>query len=232
MTSIEAAEVRVDVWIWPLAVSAQERERLRQSLSADECARADRFVFVEDRHSFVVARGHMRRLLGEATGVAPDAVPLIYGPSGKPLLAAGPHFNLSHSGGLAALAICRECNVGIDIEKVRPVERDIAGRFFSACENEALDAVEGDCQMAFFRCWTRKEAVLKALGCGLNRDTRTFSVAIDPGVPGQRLGAAGVEPDPCADRAWALFDLKPGAGFAGAVAIKCGDRNPRIVVET
>ncbi len=103
----------------------------------------------------------------------------------------------------------------------------------SAAENAALDAAGDDRQLAFFRCWTRKEALVKALGCGLSLDTRSFSVATGrPAAAGARFAAAGIESDEGEDQAWALFDLDPGQGFVGAIALKCRKQTPRITLNS
>lgn len=224
----------IDVSMWPLEVSPRQREILLRLLSDGEKARADRFLFAQDRDAYIAARGGMRLVLAACTGVEPRELVFGYGCSGKPHLEGrGPHFNLSHSAGLAALAVCRDHPIGIDIEKVRAIDEAIAERFFSTAENAALDAAGDDRQLAFFRCWTRKEALVKALGCGLSLDTRSFSVATGrPAAAGARFAAAGIESDEGEDQAWALFDLVPGQGFVGAIALKCRKQTPRITLNS
>lgn len=111
-------------------------------LSEDERARADRFRFESDRRHYINARGSLRRVLGD--------VRIEYGPKGKPFVRGGPHFNVSHSGGMALIAICEKSEVGVDIELVRDTPL----------------ANGGDLR-EFFERWTRMEALVKAIGEGL-----------------------------------------------------------------
>ena len=106
----------------------------------------------------------------------------------------------------------------------------IAKRFFSVVESAALQA-ESDRTTAFFRIWTRKEAVLKAIGCGLNRDTRSFSVGAGASqTPDAMHSVAGLAETDDDDRAWVLVDLDVGDGFAGAVAVQSGGACPAVSV--
>jgi len=149
--------------------------------TAAERSRADRFVFAADRTRFLAARGALRRLLGQYLGLQPNRVHLVVGPRGKPALAeaAGLHFNLSHCKDEALIAISFAGEVGVDIELMRPLPDalDLARRFFAPDEVAALECAEPSRSAdEFLRCWTRKEACLKATGLGLALDTRSFSV--------------------------------------------------------
>lgn len=128
------------------------------------------------------------------------------------------------------LAISDDADVGIDIEKIRDIELAIADRFYSPAENAVLGRTpDGDKLEAFFRCWTRKEAALKAVGCGLNRDTRTFSVQLDDaGTPDVLLSVVGLEATPAADRAWTLLNLAVEEGFCGALAVRANGRTVEV----
>lgn len=184
---------------------------LARSLSAPERERAGRFRFERDRRRFIVARARLRELLGARLGVPPAAVELACGSNGKPALARrGAHahwrFNVSHCDDVAVYAFSRSREVGIDVEAIRPLPAAdaIAAQFFSPRESAAYRAAAPrDRPLAFFRCWTRKEAFLKALGVGL-------SVRLDElDVSECRLGENG---------AWRLDSFSPLPGFIAALA--------------
>jgi 4'-phosphopantetheinyl transferase len=209
----------VDLWLWRLDDAAGA-----EILSADEVARAARFVRPEDATAFRAARAGLRRVLGQYLDRPPQALSFSYGAEGKPALAGGPAFNLSHSGGWAALAVTEEVRMGVDIEAHRPVEAAVAERFFSPAERALLAPLQGAAwQQGFFRCWTRKEAFLKALGRGLRRPLDSFDVTLGAEARITRI-AEGGELD------WQLIDLATGPGFAGAVAIEACGRPVRIAL--
>jgi 4'-phosphopantetheinyl transferase len=190
-------------------------------LSEDERQRAGRFVFARDRRRFTVARGLLRRLLGERLGVSPGSVELVYGRRGKPALAqsfagAGLGFNVSHCNGVAVYGFTRGAEIGIDVETVRalPDADEIAARAFSRRENEAYLALDPrDRPLGFFNCWTRKEAFVKALGDGLRHGLDRFDVSLAPGEPARLLRVADLPGERCG---WSLRSFSPGAGMVGA----------------
>ena len=205
--------------MWTARLDREEgaRVRLEATLSPDEKARADRFHFVKDRSRFVVARGVLRELLGRYLRQAPAGLEFSYGPHGKPAIsgvngASRLSFNLAHSGKLAVYAISTQRNLGIDVERIKPesADEDIAHRYFSAREVSDLQTLPPDAKVeAFFRCWTRKEAYLKALGTGMQTPLDSFSVSLLPGQAAEFLG--GVEP------CWQMVMFHPGDGYAGAL---------------
>ncbi len=145
--------MRIALAVWTLDLPEAEIARLALLLSADEIERARRFVRDRDRTRFISARGRLREILASRIGSAPAAVRLAYGENGKPRLADAKdqiHFSLSHSEDLAALAISNDCELGLDIEHVRPLKEDIAGRFFSPDEVNALEALPPEEQLAGF----------------------------------------------------------------------------------
>src|SRR5205823_2540060 len=162
-----------------------------------------------DREYFIVGRGSLRLLLGEYLSLQPEAVPLWYTSFGKPGLsgeAAGSSvkFNVSHSGGLMLAAVARHREVGVDVERVRPDVnwRELAGRYFAPAEVAALDAQSTAQQLrAFFACWTRKEAYVKAHGLGMSLPLDRFSVSVAPDGPAELLAA---EHDPAQLGRWDL----------------------------
>ncbi len=211
----------VHVWKADLEPSAAQVQCFVEILSPDERARAARFHFARDRDRWTVARGQLRALLARYLGGLPDQFRFSLGPHGKPALAApaGTHlrFNLSHSAGLALYAVARGREVGVDVEALRPdfATDEIAERFFSPTERRALRAVppERRCE-AFFACWTRKEAYIKARGLGLAIPLDAFDVSLAPDEPAALLATRD---EPGESVRWSLEALAPGPGFAGAV---------------
>jgi len=151
-------------------------------LSSDEWGRAMRFVDARDRERFAKARWSLRNILARYLTISPENIVFSYGTHGKPSLKnSAVQFNLSHAGDYGLLAIARDA-VGVDIEIVR-TNRDflaLAERFFAPQEYAALLALPAKKRMsAFYRCWTRKEAFIKATGDGLSLSLAKFEVIID-----------------------------------------------------
>jgi 4'-phosphopantetheinyl transferase len=216
----------VHVWVARLDCDESALRELEVTLSPDEISRAARFHFAEDRNHYVIARGVLRELLGRYLLQAPEGVRFSYGPRGKPFIMGSEGnlcFNVSHSGDLAVYAIARERNLGIDVEQIAPdsAGEDIARRYFSAREIQDLQGLDAaDRVQGFFRCWTRKEAYLKATGMGLHTPLDSFSVSILPGEPARFLG--GVEPG------WQLAAYDPGEGYAAALVYDGGPSSVEI----
>lgn len=212
----------VQITIASLSVSPEAIAQARPLLAADELRRAERFLRDEDRSRFIAARALLRGLLGRELGLAPERVAFVYGRHGKPSLgpsqaAGGLRFNLSHSGGRALLAWTRGREIGADLELIRPVRfgMKIARRFFSDDEQDALRGLEGpEWDAAFFRCWTRKEAFIKAVGDGLSYPLRSFSI---PMSEGGTPGPVRVSGEEAASRPWTLQAIDAGPGFLAAV---------------
>lgn len=194
-------------------------------LSADELERADRFHFEKDRSRFITARGMLRQILGKYLSQHPKGIHFEYSSYGKPGL--GPDsgfgnlkFNLSHSDGLALLAITQDKNIGVDIERIRhdiSIEQ-IAGRFFSFDEINSLDKLfEQQKNELFFQYWTRKEAFLKATGKGLSFPMEHCDVST---MSGREFSPVIIQKE---GSDWHVKDLFPGEGFAAAIAIEGGD---------
>ncbi|MEO1134432.1 MAG: 4'-phosphopantetheinyl transferase superfamily protein [Cyanobacteria bacterium J06639_1] len=216
-----------EVHVWRAHLTSENPDRWRNLLSPDERTRADRFKFSRDRDCFTVARGILRTLLGRYLRRSPRAIKFAYGEYGKPELADHPtstiHFNLSHSGEMALWAVGRHAPVGIDIERVRsdyPGEA-IAKRFFSAFECEQLDQIPNALKSeAFFRCWTRKEAFVKALGGGLaGVPLDQFDVELRGDRPAALLATRW---NPKEAERWTLLNLSVHAGYCAAVIARCG----------
>jgi 4'-phosphopantetheinyl transferase len=228
LRALEAISVRHSEVVYAFLSVAGEPSALDEALLDDEeRARATRFVHPPECRRFVLAHAALRLFLARCLGIHPAAVRYETGIHGKPRLGAGLpplEFNLSHSGGLAVLAVARDRSVGVDVEQLRdvPDALNIAATHFSAAEREVLRSLPpGEQQGAFFRCWTRKEAVIKAVGEGLGRALDSFDVDLAPGstsaltqLDGRSGNAAG----------WSLRDLTAPTGYeaAGAVAVAPG----------
>lgn len=218
----------IHVWRASLDVAPPVAARLHGTLSADEAARAARFAFQRDRAHFVAARGLLRAILGRYLELPPGDLRFANNRYGKPAIAsetAGQpiQFNLSHSHGVALFAVSRGGQLGVDIELVRtePVCEQIAARFFAPGESSQLATVPlCQRQWAFFTCWTRKEAYIKARGDGLSRPLDSFEVSVRPGEPARLLCTYDDASD--AER-WSIVELAPGEGYVGALAAEGRD---------
>ena len=217
-----AGEVEpVDVWIARTEELAREAGALAGTLDADERDRAARFHFEEDRRRFALRRGWMRRVLATYVGGAAESLRFEYTPHGKPSLAsrgeAALEFNLSHSGELAVLAVTFGRRVGVDVER-RKRDRDLEGlaeRFFAPDEAAAIRSLPSPARVAaFYRCWTRKEAFLKARGEGLGLPLERFSVPLEEG-PGAAL--VRFEGDALEPTRWSREDLALDGEYAAAL---------------
>jgi 4'-phosphopantetheinyl transferase len=204
---------RVDLMLPPAAL-----DRFEGLLSTDERARANRFHFDRDRRRYIAARGALRTILAPYAGIAPGDVRFEYAAHGKPEL-SGPEplsFNVSHSGELALVAVAGAGAIGVDLEAIRELDdRDgIAARFFSAVECASLRALpESMRTRAFFACWTRKEAFVKAIGEGLSHPLDTFDVTFAPDAE-PRLRIAG---QPAESARWSVTALDAGSAFEAAL---------------
>ncbi|WP_069299282.1 4'-phosphopantetheinyl transferase family protein [Neptunicoccus sediminis] len=206
-------DINIDLWVWDL----DTRQNIDLSvLSKEEQQRAGRFVQPLHQNRYGVGRATLRHILAQYTGSAAADLTFRYGANGKPALAGDVCFNLSHSEQSAALAVTRGCEIGLDLEHYRPVEPDLAERFFSPCERKELAAL-GPAGFAdgFFRCWTRKEAVLKARGEGLSVELNSFDVTLTPDAPPRLLRYA---PDPACVDSLTLHHIDFAPELVGAIA--------------
>ena len=214
-----------DVHIWRAweTPSDEQLQALAATLSEDEQARAAKFRFSRDREQFILARGTLRLLLAQYWDVAPAHLRFAYEPNGKPYLtttngARTPlQFNVSHTSGLVVLAFAWQCEVGIDVERVRPEFADdlTAQQFLTTAELNAWRALSPALQpQAFFHRWTCKEAYLKAIGAGLSVAPTTLSVTLnDDATPREiELSAAPAAP-------WSFSHFAPQPDYLGALAV-------------
>ena len=212
----------IHVWSVRLDPPADRVEALGRPLSDDEWARANRFRFDKHRRQYVVGRGALRTLLAAYLGTRPEQVTFSYGPRGKPFLAPRQdlYFNLSNSDEMALVAFVLGREIGADIEYLKPMPdcEQIAERFFSESERVVLRGIPAERkEEAFFNCWTRKEAYLKAVGEGLAAPLDSFDVTLAPGEPPRMLTLKG---DAAAASRWLFEHLRPAPDYIGAVAIE------------
>ena len=207
------------VHVWKIELD-QPTEEFRALLSPDERERAARFRVERGADRYTVGRGALRILLGRYTDAPPASLVFQYNGFGKPELAgSGVCFNLSHSHEIALLAVARGRPVGVDVERIREevmIDR-IADRFFAPAEAQAIAALPyGQQTRAFFNCWTRKEAWIKARGEGLSIPLNSFEVTLRPGEPARLVAT---RPDEEEASRWILRDLECGPDYVGALAV-------------
>jgi len=208
----------VHIWCWNLTAAGEALTALREQLSDEERQRADRFVFDRDRIRFTVAHAHLRRLLSGYAEQPAEALLFRTVGNGKPELVSDRvmQFNLSHSRNLALLAVSQDFELGVDIERVRPISDDIAERFFAEPEREALRELPADARLpGFYSCWTRKEAFLKGIGTGLSGGLSSFAVSLLHEGPPTIRSLRGSQ-----TAGWQLAHLDPAVNYLGALAVK------------
>jgi 4'-phosphopantetheinyl transferase len=224
----------VHLWLLSLDAPSPPFDAVVAALEQEERERASRFHFAHDRRRYATGRGLLRHLLGGYTCIAPEEVRFSYGPEGKPFLRSGStsrqlQFSLSHSGGWALVGLTWEIAIGVDLEAVRevPEQMDIARANFASSEYDCLSRLPA-AQRAegFFACWTRKEAVVKALGGGLSLALNRFEVSLDPCAPAELRSIVGSR---TAAECWTLWGFRPLASFWAAVALRGTNRNLRLL---
>lgn len=198
-------------------------QELTQTLSEDELKRADRFYFDKHKNRFITCRGILRNILGNYLEIAPEKIQFCYSDRGKPALLPNNnnlYFNLSHSENMAVYAMTRKLQIGVDIEYIRPITdaEEIAKRFFSESEYKLIQSLpENQKQLAFFNCWTRKEAYIKAIGQGLAYSLDKIEVSLIPGESPRIISIGG---DTNLANNWSIYELKLNNSYAAALAIE------------
>ena len=197
---LATADGEIDVWQIALTQPTAILPHLHTLLSSAERARAARFVFPQDRDRYVVAHAALRSILASTLELSPAALDFHHGPNGKPYLEGRPlHFNLAHAGEFSLVAVCRNRRLGIDLEPLRDLPDALAlAEQFHPAERVSLSAGHRPSARAFFECWTRKEAFVKATGEGLARPLASFDITAD--LPG-----------------WHVLDLPGPAGYCAAL---------------
>jgi 4'-phosphopantetheinyl transferase len=225
--TLELPNDEVHLWRIDLDAVRSKEDRFQNILSPDEAVRAVRFHFAVDRQRFSISRGVLRTILAGYLATDPAALSFSYSSKEKPSLSppysSGIAFNISHSGAVALLAFTRGREVGVDVEKVRSdFEIDaIARRFFSAHEQEQLAALKEEERFeAFFRCWTRKEAYIKATGDGLSLPLDQFDVSI---IPGDSDALFATRPEKSEAATWLLREVPAGKGYVAALCVRGQD---------
>ncbi len=217
----------IDVRVVELDRLADRIPELERTLSADERARAARFVFDCDRQRFAICRGALRLALGEYLSVEPSAVSFAYERHGKPYLPGREvSFNVTHTDGLALLAFARTAPIGVDVESLgRQLDAEaLATRFFSADEVRDFMSVAPERRTeAFFNGWTRKESYIKAIGDGLSCPLDSFSVTLRPG---DRPAIRWIDGDDASR--WAMAAFRPVEGYVAAVTSPLASARVRI----
>jgi 4'-phosphopantetheinyl transferase len=218
-----------DVHVWRIGL---DRENWSTSLTSgpladDEVARARRFRFEDDRRRFVVCRVDRRMILSRYLDCSPAEIRFRIGAHGKPFLDPATHgelvrFNVSHSHELALVAVATS-EVGVDIERVRPLEDvdAIVARHFSHREQAAFtQAAPAERLRTFFRQWTLKEAWLKASGVGLSGPLNAVDVTIGGHRPARLLTD---------DAEWSVRLLRPSVGYVAALAVAGREHRVRLL---
>ena len=217
-------ESEVQLWRVDLEAIRADESRWQEALSSDELKRASRFHFPRDRQRFIASRALLRTILAGYLATDPGGLSFSYSKKEKPSLgpahASDITFNVTHSGGIALFAFTRQREIGVDVEQVR---RDfdmeaIARRFFSVPEQEQLAALPAEERVdAFFRCWTRKEAYIKATGDGLSLPLHQFDVSLGAGEPNALLAT---RPDGSEAGRWLLREVPGGSGYIAALCVR------------
>ena len=208
----------VDTYCVDVDTPEIDADRYGTVLSVEERSRAGQFRFERDRRRYVARRGILRELIGSYLDCDPASVAFVHNAFGKPAIVRSDlRFNLSHSHGMALYAFCRHAEVGCDIERRDPkfAAEQIPERFFSRDEVRALRSLPLNEQTeAFFNCWTRKEAYIKAVGHGLSIALDSFDVSLIPGEPAALgRGCSG----------WSVQSFEPASGFQAAVVAQGAD---------
>ena len=214
----------IHLWQVCLEVDSCQLKALNQQLSVDEQARSTRFRNQNDRERYIVAHGSLRTILSRYLETAPARLAFQHNAYGKPFLhpSCSEHirFNMSRSGGLSLIAVAKEREVGVDIERIRHLNdsMQIAEQFFCPAECSFLGLlVPEERRQAFFRYWTLKEAFVKGRGQGLSIPLDQFEVCFQGEKPILR-GASGRDGVDTGD--WSLLELNPHPGYAAALAVE------------
>jgi 4'-phosphopantetheinyl transferase len=224
------ADNEAHAWAVPLVAGDAARQALSSTLSAAERQRADEFRFDHLRQRFVIAHGALRKVLSCYLDRQPQDVTFALDDRGKPCLdaACAPsqlNFNLSHSDDLALILVAKNCEIGVDVEHVRDVSRmeQIAQRFFHPAEADAVLTTPAYARNdAFLRCWTAKEAVLKAYGTGIAASLDAFQVPLAESHTGW-VDLSALPSSDRGSRCW-LQRLSPCNEYVAAAAFMGSER--------
>lgn len=227
-SNFELNEDEVHIWYASLDQPWNRLQQFYKTLNLKERKKADQYLLPKDRIRFIVCRGLLRKLLGNFLRVDPAQVQFRYSACGKPELVSIPgeemiHFNLSYSHNLVVFVFTLNNPIGVDIEHVQEIpERDrIAQKFFSESENDIFHSLpEYQRTETFYKCWTRKEAFIKAVGDDRIYPPNTFDVSLAPGEPAQLLRLEG---DAREASQWTIRSLTPAENYTGAFAVRANN---------
>ena len=215
----------IHIWLINLNESKSEINQIASLLSMDEFLRMERFRRKERRDSFAIVHGALHMILGNYLHVSPERINFKYDYHSKPTISPVTNnlnldFNLSHSAEYAVIGIARNRRIGVDLELISTdrLSGRIPERFFSLREVRSLRSLPEKLQLkAFFACWTRKEAYLKARGSGLSLPLAEFTVSL---APGETPALLEMKSDPTEMARWSLIDLELPVGYCGAAAVE------------
>jgi len=217
-------ESEIHVWRAPLNVSEETLQLFAECLAPDEETRAARFHFDQHRNYFVAGRGWLRTIISSYLKTTPVTLHFSYSSYGKPSLDEGTirlRFNVAHSGEFALYAFALGRDIGVDIELINPefASEEIAKQFFSANEVTALlEFPASERPHAFFDCWTRKEAFIKAQGMGLSLPLDQFEVSLKHDEPALLRTNWDLTEAP----RWSLMNIAVATEYAAALAVPAG----------
>lgn len=220
--SLELRSHQVDIWRVSLDLYPAAAQWADSTLSAEESERAARFHFEKDRQRYILAHACLRDILSRYLHCETGQVNFSTNAYGKPILFPNTDidFSLSHSGEYVLIAVARGHKVGVDVEHFRmDLEHEkIARRFFSQAEDEEFNTIPPEQKVtAFFNCWTRKEAYIKAHGLGMSLPLDSFDVSL---VPDEHAVLRATRPDPDEARKWTLLPLDVHPEYAGTLAVE------------
>lgn len=221
----------IEIWQIRLDIAEDRLPGLSELLCEEERARVNRFTSERKAREFIITRASLRRILGDITGTDPQKLSFSYEAHGRPVLDGQDEtgricFNVTHSHLISLIAVTLDRQLGVDIEKIRDDvdHRNLARRYFSPAEYQALQRYQTELQLqAFFATWTRKEAIVKALGDGIAFGLKEFDVSVEPDHPPYLLATHW---DPEEAPAWSLLNIDTDPGYVATLATR-GSR-PRI----
>lgn len=220
ISSLYLPEKTVHVWVLNDELVRLGCKAFAHLLSPIERQRANAYRHLWQRDRFIALRSTLRRLAGAYLDCRPEKLCFGVSPLGKPFLqepcGAGLGFSVSSTTGIALLAFARNCYLGVDVERVvAGIDISAIGhQVFSSIEHKYLEQVQIDRIPSFYKLWTRKEALLKAIGTGFLNEPRRYTTEDDPQKP---LGWC-VFHDGMPLIGWTLVDISIGNGFCGALA--------------
>jgi 4'-phosphopantetheinyl transferase len=213
------SDPKAEIWTIQLDHASIQMDLCEEVLSTDEQERAAKFKFQRDRRRYIVAHATLRSILAAHMTKSPQELTFTHGKNGKPYLAGTDierdiQFNLTHSHEVALLAVTRGQEIGVDVEYMNRdfAFTEVAERFFTASEVQALLALPVPLQkQAFYKCWTSKEAFLKAKGTGLSGELGEVTIEL---IDNHSVKVKATLPD------WSLTELMPCDGYVGALVLE------------